>query len=68
MYNGHFNRTAFIKARVAQSLEHQATNLKVVGSSPTVGKNILFCILLLSTCSWQVDLAHTNEINDIHPS
>ena len=34
MYKGHFNRTVFIKAREAQSVQHQATNLKVVGSSP----------------------------------
>ena len=63
MYKGHFYRTAFIKARVAQSIEHQATNLKVVGSSLTVGKNLSF-----SKRSWQVDWAHTNEIKyDIHP-
>ena len=46
MSKGHFNKTAFIKARVAQSVQCQATNLKVVGSSPTVGKNFfLFRIL-----------------------
>ena len=28
--------------RLAQSVEHQTTNFKVVGSSPTVGKNVLF--------------------------
>ena len=43
MYKSHFNGTAFIKARVAQSVEHRATNIKVVGSSPTVGKAFSFC-------------------------
>ena len=52
MFKGHFNRTTFTKARVAQSVEHQDTNLKVVGSSPTVGKIFSFCIL---SRSWQVD-------------
>ena len=51
----YFNRTVFIKARVAQSVEHQARNLKCVGSSPTVGKNFSGYILSLSTRSWQVD-------------
>ena len=61
MYKGHFFRTAFIKALEAQSKEHQTTNLKVVSSSPTVGKNFSFCILSLSTCSWQFDWSHLNE-------
>ena len=43
MFKGHFNRTAFIKARVAQSVQRQATNLKVVGSSTTVG-NFFFIL------------------------
>ena len=55
IYKDHFNRSAFIKARVVQSEEHQATNLKEVSSSPTVGKTFSFCILSLSTRSWQVD-------------
>ena len=41
MFKGHFNRAAFIKARVAQTVEHQDTHLKVVGSSPTVGKDFI---------------------------
>ena len=41
MYRGYFDTTAFIKAWVAQSVEHQARNLMVVGSSPTVGKDII---------------------------
>ena len=44
MYKGHFKRAAFIKARVAQSVDHQARNLNVAGSSRTVGKNFVFCI------------------------
>ena len=38
MYKGHLNRTTFIKAPVAQSVEHRTSNLKVVGSSPIVGE------------------------------
>ena len=55
MYKGHLNRTAFIKANVAQSVEHQTTTLRVLGSSPTVGKTFSLYILLLSTRYWQVD-------------
>ena len=51
MYKGHLNKTVFIKARVTQSVEHHARNVKVVGSSPTLGKNLSFCILSLSMCS-----------------
>ena len=51
MYKGHLNRTPFIKACVAQSVEHPTSNLKVVGLSPNVGKNFSFCILSLSTQS-----------------
>ena len=51
----HLNRTVVTTARVAQSVEHQTSNLRVVGSSPIVGKNFSFCILSLSTRSWQVD-------------
>ena len=43
MFKGHFNRTSFVKAWVSQSVEHQAKNLKIVGSSPTVG--IIFSFL-----------------------
>ena len=67
MYKGHFDRTAFIKARVAQSVEHHARILKALGSSPNVDKNFSFCILSLSTCFLQVDWSNTNEIkHDIH--
>ena len=50
------------KARVFESVTHQARNLKVVGSSPTVVKNFSFCILSLSMRSLQDDWSHTNEI------
>ena len=39
------------QARLAQSVKHQTSNLRVVSSSPTVGKNFSFCILSLSTRS-----------------
>ena len=56
------------EARLAQSREYQTSNLRVVGSSPTDGRNFSFCILSLSTRSWQVDLCHANEIkHDVHP-
>ena len=46
---------------------NQATNLTVVGSSPTVVKNFSFCILSLSTRIWQVNWSYTNKIkHDIH--
>ena len=39
------------QARQAQSVGHQTSNQRVVGSSPTVGKNFSFCFLSLSTRS-----------------
>ena len=45
MYIGHLNRIPFIKTRVALSVEHQTSNLRVVGSSTTKGK--IFLILYL---------------------
>ena len=54
------------QARLAQSVEHQTWNRRVVGSSRTVDKE--FCILSLPTHSWQVDWSHANEIkHDVHP-
>ena len=65
MYIGNLNSTAFIKSRVAQQW---TKNLKVVGSSPTVGKIFLLCILPLSTRTLQVDWPYTNELkHDVHP-
>ena len=69
MYKGHFYRIAFIETRVAQLVVQQATNLKVAGSRPTVGKTFSFCILLLATRSWQLEWSNTisNEIkHDIY--
>ena len=57
------------QARLAQSVEHQTLNRRVVGSNPTVDKKFSFCILSLPTRSWQVDWPHANEIkHDVHPS
>ena len=54
-----FKTTDFTKARVSQSVGYQATNLKVLGSNPTVVNIFSLCILSLS---------HTNGINhDVHP-
>ena len=53
MFKGIVNRTAFI-SQIAQSVEHWDKNLKVEGSSPTVGKNffILYFVAFdeLLTC------------------
>ena len=39
----HLNPGAFPQAaRLAQSVEHETLNLRVVGSSPTLGEKILF--------------------------
>ena len=42
MYIGHFYNSAFNKRREAQSVEHQTTDLRAVGSNPTMGKNFHF--------------------------
>ena len=42
MYKDHLNITAFNKVRVAQSEEHRTSDLRVMGSNPTVGKNVSF--------------------------
>ena len=55
------------QVRLDQSVEHKTSNLRPVGSSATVGKKFSFCILSLSTCFWQVDWSHANEIkHDVH--
>ena len=41
-------RNQFQQARLAQLVEHQTSDLRVVGSRPTMGKNFSFCILPLS--------------------
>ena len=54
------------QARLAQSVEHQTLNRRVVGSSPTVDKKFF---ILYFVASWQVDWSHANEIkHDVHPS
>ena len=42
MFKGNFNKKAFIKTRLAQSVEYRVTYLKVVSSSPTVSKNFSY--------------------------
>ena len=41
MYKGHFIKT-FSKARIAQSVEHQATNLKLVGCMQGMNRRVGF--------------------------
>ena len=63
VFKGNFNRTPFINARLSQSVEHRATILKVVGSSPTVDKHFSFSILSLRLAPGR----SANEIKyDIH--
>ena len=62
MYKGNLNITAFKKVRAAQSVDHRTLDLRAVGSNSTVRKNFSFCILSLSTRTWQVDWSYTNEI------
>ena len=38
IFKSNLNETAIIKSRLAQWVEHRTTNLKVVSSSPTIGK------------------------------
>ena len=67
IHKGLLNNSAFNKVRV-ESVEYRTTDLMAVGSNPTVDKNVSFCILSLSTRTWQVDWSHTNEIKrDAHP-
>ena len=57
------------QARLAQSVEHQTWNLRIVGSSPTVDKEFFILYFVASTRSWQVDWPYANEIkHDVHPS
>ena len=53
MYFGIFWLVYYV-ARLAQSVEHETLNLRVVGSSPTLGAKI-FCTLakIFSKISWQ---------------
>ena len=53
MFKRNFNRTAFIKARLAQSAEHRATILKVVGSNTQYFK-LVRTSFNLSRMNWHV--------------
>ena len=67
MINCHFGAT-FTAARLAQSVEHETLNLRVVGSSPTLGANFLGKLNLSKiTCaapwlSWLKRLSSKQEI------
>ena len=55
------------QARLAQSVEHQTLNRKVVGSSPTVDKEFFILFFVASDALLASRLA--NEIkHDVHPS
>ena len=45
-----------ITARLAQSVEHETLNLRVVGSSPTLGDQCFFLCVLGSLFSWWLRL------------
>ena len=36
LFKGHLNRTVFNKVRVAQLVEHHTSDIRIVGSSPTM--------------------------------
>ena len=42
-----------ITARLAQSVEHETLNLRVVGSSPTLGDQIFFLTFLMPQSVYQ---------------
>ena len=44
MYVGHLQKQSFNNAGLAQSIASLTMTQKVVGSSPTLGKNFSFCI------------------------
>ena len=46
-----------IQARLAQSVEHETLNLRVVGSSPTLGATIFSTISL----QWTMDICSHNQ-------
>ncbi len=41
-----FIKICVLQARLAQSVEHETLNLRVVGSSPTLGARVFFFITL----------------------
>ena len=44
LHVGHLVTCTIIGARLAQSVEHETLNLRVVGSSPTLGGEMFFFI------------------------
>ena len=44
MYSGIYGFSYYV-ARLAQSVEHETLNLRVVGSSPTLGEHSILCPL-----------------------
>ena len=62
MYKGHLNNTALNKVLVAMSVEHRTSDLRSVGSNPTVGKKCFNCLF------WRArGRSRTNEIkHDLH--
>ena len=47
---------------LAESVASLTMNLKVVGSNPTVDKNVSYCIISLHLSSLQLDWAYTDDI------
>ena len=45
------------RARLAQSVEHETLNLRVVGSSPTLGDVVLNYFILISVAKTQLIMA-----------
>ena len=41
------------QARLAQSVEHETLNLRVVGSSPTLGATLFFYNIAISRPAWR---------------
>ena len=47
-------------ARLAQSVEHETLNLRVVGSSPTLGDKIFYMYLVLLSVVLNMCFTHVN--------
>ena len=68
-----------IQAQVAQSVEHQAFNLRVAGSSPSlgaiftlnnlIGSRIFITLvsLLFLTCEWRINIKYFGEFDNYLP-
>ena len=55
MYSGIYGFSYYV-ARLAQSVEHETLNLRVVGSSPTLGAQTFSKILFALTISFTLSL------------